>query len=410
MTLFWRRWVFMVLGGALFTPYALLAMIGIPLVIPELAQVDDVVLALLVAAVIVTVIGLTSLLPPVRTLEGAVASGLLDDAAADLPVGPARTWSEQFRATSWFYLHTIVGAIVSVLSLLIPAVAISLIVTALTGRSSTIQEIAMIQEIAIDRVWAAPLAVGLLIGLVLLVLATGVAAARTAPHLLGPDPASRLAELEKRTRELTERNRLARELHDSIGHALTVTTLQASAARTVLRTDPDFAERALLAIEQTGRVAGADLDDFLGLLREDATSRSPQHTLQDLTALVAAHRESGLPVRLEVNGEPGQVASVVSREVYRIVQEGLTNVQRHAGLVNTCVRVEIRDEQLTVSVRNPMPEPAEQPSRPARRNGSGGRGLSGLAERVQLLGGTYRAGPEEHGWELSAEVPTGGRR
>src|SRR5690625_1993408 len=382
-------------------------MIGIPLVIPELAQVDDIVLALLVTVVIVTVIGLTSLLPPVRTLEGAVAAGLLDDPATDLAVGPARTWSEQFRAMCWFYLHTIVGATISVLSLLIPAVAISLIMTALTGRrSSTIG----IQEIAIDRAWAAPLALVLLIGLVLLVWATGQAAARAAPYLLGPDPASRLAELEERTRELSERNRLARELHDSIGHALTVTTLQASAARTVLRSDPDFAERALLAIEQTGRVAAADLDDFLGLLREDASSRSPQHTLHDLTALVAAHRESGLPVQLEVDGDPGQVAAVVAREVYRMVQEGLTNVQRHAGLVNTCVRVEIRDEQLTVSVRNPMPEPAEQPSRPARRNGSGGRGLSGLAERVQLLGGTYRAGPEEHSWVVTAEVPTGGRR
>src|SRR5690625_5324478 len=114
----------------------------------------------------------------------------------------------------------------------------------------------MIQEIAIDRVWAAPLAVGLLIGLVLLVLATGVAAARTAPHLLGPDPASRLAELEKRTRELTERNRLARELHGSIGNAVTVTTMQASAARPVLRTDPAPAERAPLATDTTRRVQG----------------------------------------------------------------------------------------------------------------------------------------------------------
>jgi Histidine kinase len=116
----------------------------------------------------------------------------------------------------------------------------------------------------------------------------GALAAVMAPTLLGPSPRERIAALETATGLLTERTRLARELHDSVGHALTVVTVQAAAARRVIDDDPEFARRALGAIEDSGRTAMADLDHVLGLLRDDAHARqAPTRTLTDLPALVA---------------------------------------------------------------------------------------------------------------------------
>lgn len=399
MTVFWRRWLFMVLGGALFTPYAIFALIAVPLAVPRLAEIpNSLLVAILLTLVAVTLVA-TSLLPVVRTVEAAVVPGLLGGAAKDVHVGPARTRSDRVRTTVWYVMHTVVGATISLASVLVPPIAVTLLVGAVTGEPAIPW---WTEPMPVGRSWAVPIAVGLVVGLVLAVWAAGTAAAWAAPRLLGPDPATRLAELERRTRELTERTRLARELHDSIGHALTVTTLQASAARTVLHTDPEFAEQALLAIEQTGRVAAADLDDFLGLLREERAVRAPQPTLREVEALVAAHRESGLPVQLTVDGDLGQVAAVVSREVYRILQEGLTNVQRHAGQVETCVEVRVDADELRASVRNA----AGRQSGPV----GGGRGLEGIRERIHLLGGAVRAEPKGDGWVLQVTVPTGAGR
>jgi signal transduction histidine kinase len=399
VAVFWRRWLFLVLGGALFTPYAILAMIAVPLAVPGLAEADNrVLVGVLLATLVVTLVG-TSWLPVVRTLEAAVVPGLLDGPASGLVVAPVRTWVERRRTMLWYVMHTVVGAVVSLGSVLIPPVALTLIVGALSGEATLVLGT---EPTPVSQTWAVPIALTLLVALVLAVWGAGTAAAGAAPRLLGPDPTTRLEELERRTRELTERTRLARELHDSIGHALTVTTLQASAARTVLHTDPAFAERALLAIEQTGRVAAADLDDFLGLLREERAVRTPQPTLREVEGLVTAHRESGLPVQLDLEGDPGQVAAVVSREVYRILQEGLTNVQRHAGQVETCLQVRVKADELTATVRNAAGA--------ATRGGGGGRGLDGIRERVHLLGGVVRAGPDADGWLLQVTVPTGAGR
>ena len=320
----WRRWLFLLLGGALCTPYAIFAGFAVPLAVPSLASPVDGVFAVVAAIVVVLVaIAATSLLPVVRTLEGVLAPVLLGGAAADLVVAPAHTLVERRRTMAWYLLHTVFGAAISLASVVTPSVVVLLL-------SSWVRGAAVVpvgdRELSIDQGWAPWLALGLLMSLVAAIWGAGAAAARVAPWLLGRDPVARLAELERRTAELSERNRLARELHDSIGHALTVTTLQAGAARTVLNTDLDFVEQALLAIEQTGRIAVADLDDFLGLLREDTAARAPLHSLRDVEALIVSHRRAGLPVTLSVKGDLAAVPSVVSREVYRIVQEGLTNV------------------------------------------------------------------------------------
>ncbi len=175
--------------------------------------------------------------------------------------------------------------------------------------------------------------------LVLLAVPYVVALARAvlrqaALPLLGPDQTEQIAELEAAADRAAERGRLARELHDSVGHALTVTTLQAAAAARLLDTDPPAARRALAAIEETGRSAMADLDHVLGLLRAEvpgAPPRAPARTLADLDALLDDARGTGADVRLARDGAaPPDVPRAVSQEAYRVVQEALTNALRHA--------------------------------------------------------------------------------
>jgi signal transduction histidine kinase len=227
-----------------------------------------------------------------------------------------------------------------------------------------------------------------------------------APALLGPGPLERLAELEARAADLAERNRLAQELHDSLGHALTVTALQAAGARRVLRDDPGFAEQALDAIARTSRAAAAELDGVLGVLRDGATAgRVPVPDLRGLPELLARHREAGMPLDVELCGDLAAVPGAVSREVYRVLQEGLTNAVRHGGAAPTSLRLVVAPSELTAQVRNAVPA--------TRRGGPGrgGRGIAGIRERMTLLGGRVSAGLDRDGsWLLHLQVPTGPAR
>ena len=141
--------------------------------------------------------------------------------------------------------------------------------------------------------------------------------------LLGPSPAQRLAALQERNEQLLERTRIARELHDSIGHALTIAVMQAGAARAA--NDPAFTDRALCAIEDTGRAALEDLDRVLGVLRESAGPASQRPTLAEADRLLDSARSSGARSTAEVSGGLEQIPVAVSQEGYRILQEALTN-------------------------------------------------------------------------------------
>jgi signal transduction histidine kinase len=256
--------------------------------------------------------------------------------------------------------------------------------------------------------WAAA-GLALLAALVAMAAGAGELLARLAPVLLGPTPAERLAAAEEHARTLAERNRLARELHDSVGHALSVVTLQAAAAGRVLDRDPATARTALVAIEQSARTALEDLDHVLGVLRDDRDTRgnrngrddregressdlregrqgrdtsssasgragggdgsggggrggrsghghafpddddrtalAPQATLADLGELVAT---SGARVRQEV-GDLSGVPALVSREAYRLLQEALTNAIKHGeGPVHLTAAVKGDDLRLEV--------------------------------------------------------------
>lgn len=191
--------------------------------------------------------------------------------------------------------------------------------------------------------WMPVAGVACLVVAMVVAMVMGALVARAAPSLLGPSYADRLRRLETETARLAERNRIARELHDSIGHALSLVTVQAVAARKLGTRDPEFVNDALETIESTSRAATADLDHMLGLLRGGETRAgeppAPAPDLNALESLVAATRAAGLDVRASVADDLTGVPGVVSRETYRIIQEGLTNALRHSA--DRSVRLEV---------------------------------------------------------------------
>ncbi|GAA3983662.1 histidine kinase [Actinomadura viridis] len=391
----WRRWSYLVAGGALLMPYWFLGMLMVTAT-PWGGPVVQGVLILLVLPLVAAFV--TGLVPAVRLLEGAAARELLGGPIASLPPGQARGWESRVRTGAWFALHLHMGVVVSGLSLAVPPFAAVLIMAPVTSWNERLW-----RAWGLDEPWPAwttPfLGLAMLAAVLVLIAAAGGLLARLAPRLLGPSAAERLAAMEARAVRLAERNRLARELHDSVGHALSVVTLQAAAAGRVLDRDPEFAREALGAIEESARAALEDLDHVLGLLREDSSRTAPQLTLRDLDRLLDQTRIAGVELDVAVDPDLERVPAAVSREAYRIVQEGLTNALRHAGRVPVRLRVGVRGERLEVEMSNPLG------ARPAGHHG-GGRGLGGVRERVTVLGGRMTAGPDGDGrWRLAVSLP-----
>jgi len=202
-----------------------------------------------------------------------------------------------------------------------------------------------------------------------------------------------------------ERTRIARELHDVVAHQLSAIAVQAGSARVAGARDPAVALEAVAVVERTAREALVELNHLVGMLRrdpDDRLDRGPQPTLADVPALVERAGHGGLPVELTWDGERTALPASIELAVYRIVQEGLTNVLRHAGGAPTRVRVHVRPDTVTVSVEDDGGTPlTPQPA-------GGGRGLRGLAERVALFGGSLEAAPRPAGgFRLAARIPVG---
>ncbi|MCG6492949.1 sensor histidine kinase [Kitasatospora sp. A2-31] len=397
----------LVLGGALLMPYWMLSVVLLGALDPENGPLHQVLLQLASLALSLPMAAVTALVPTVRALEGAAALALgAPERAEEVSTGPARSWAARRRTSTWYVLHLLFGGVVSGMTLAGVPFAVVLIYSPLGGPPID-DALRYWQDRGVPAFLPGPA-----LGLALLLLITAVSAglgallARWAPVLLGPTPEERLAAAERRAAVLAQRNRLARELHDSVGHALSAVGIQASAAARVLRTDPDFAEEALRAIGETARAAVAELDAVLGLLREedrtDAGTAGP--TLAGLDDLLRQLAGTGLRVDADLAPGLDRLPTAFSREAYRIVQEGLTNVLRHAGPTAPAgLRVGLAAGRLEIELTNPLG--TARPSRPG-----GGRGLRGIGERAAVLRGECTAGPTEDGadWRLSVRLPVGG--
>jgi signal transduction histidine kinase len=212
--------------------------------------------------------------------------------------------------------------------------------------------------------------------------------------------AEREREQQARTAVAEERARIARELHDVVGHSVSVMTVQASGVRRLLRPDQDREREALLVVERTGREALAEMRRMVGVLRrpEEAPALAPQPSLEHLSRLVEQAREAGLPVELRVEGEASQLPAGVDLTAYRLVQEGLTNVVKHAQATRAEVLVNYADGYLEVTVKDD--------GKGVGNGDGGGHGLVGMRERVSVYGGELDAGPQQGGgYRLRAKLP-----
>ena len=208
-----------------------------------------------------------------------------------------------------------------------------------------------------------------------------------------------------------ERLRLARELHDVVAHSISVIAVQSGVGAHVASTQPEEAAKALAAIEVTSRAALIELRRLLGVLRQEGEPQgdlAPVPGLADLDSLLAEVAKAGLGVRLRVKGTPWQLPAGVDLSAYRIVQEALTNVVKHAGEARAQVTIGYGDQEITIEVTDDGPG-VTVPAGDGRVRV--GHGLIGMRERVQVFGGDLEAGPQPGGgFRVAARLPLAGER
>jgi signal transduction histidine kinase len=200
-----------------------------------------------------------------------------------------------------------------------------------------------------------------------------------------------------------ERARLARELHDIVGHSVSVMTVQASAVRRLLRDDQAREREALLVVEQTGREALSEMRRLVGVLRrpEEAPALAPQPGLEHVAKLVEQACEAGLSTDLRIEGDAVELPPGIDLTAYRLVQEGLTNALTHARARHAEVLVRYDNGRVELVVRDD--------GRGGGSGSGGGHGLVGMRERLAVCGGELQAGPcPGGGFELRARLPVSG--
>jgi signal transduction histidine kinase len=199
-----------------------------------------------------------------------------------------------------------------------------------------------------------------------------------------------------------ERRRIAREVHDVIAHSLSVTMLHVTGARRALQQDGDVddAVAALVDAERLGRQAMADIRRTVGLLEAGPTKMAPEPGLADIPILIDDFVSAGLPVTLRTDGRQQQVSATVGLALYRIAQESLANIAKHAMSSKADVGLSISPTHASLSVVNNLPVAVV-----AAPASCSGRGLAGMRQRVELLGGVLDAGPCSEGWSVRADIP-----
>jgi signal transduction histidine kinase len=210
--------------------------------------------------------------------------------------------------------------------------------------------------------------------------------------------ASREEELRRRLD--AERLRIARELHDVVAHSIATINVQAGVAAHVIDKQPEHAAAALTTIKYASKEALRELRNILGILRgpDEDESRAPAPGLAQLDVLVSTSRDAGLAVDVKVTGQRHTLPATVDLAAYRIVQESLTNILRHAGPAKASVRLGYSAEQLEIEISDN--------GRGAPRHERGGHGIAGMHERAAAFGGDLDAGPQaEGGFRVCARIP-----
>jgi signal transduction histidine kinase len=400
------RAVFVLLGSLLSVPYV--AVVVWAAAIFRYAEANPIA-PLFATGVAVGLFAVPAALRVTASLERTACDELLGTRLGGQPAPAAL--ADVLRSALWFGMHLATGFLAAVLLAVLAPSAVVLGLGELSGRGSGVP--ALLE--GVDERTTALLAVGGTLASAVLLAVAVVQMPRWAVLLLGPSAGQRIALAERAARAAAEGHTLARELHDSIGHALTVTTLQAAAARAQLHRDPHAADAALAAVEDTGRRAQADLDAALAVLREPRSPREgPQPGIDGLDGLLDSFRAAGLAIDTDIDPrlDLWTLPVPVSREAYRLVQEALTNVLRHGAEPRVSLRLRQGAGSLRLRAVNraaPGPPgtarriaPADQAAladrtAPADRakladRTLGGLGLTGLRERLTLLGGASRWG------------------
>ncbi|GAA4892027.1 signal transduction histidine kinase [Stackebrandtia albiflava] len=389
----YRGWLWLIVGGGLVMPFMLgaevvrIAIWGGPTPTAVMSVVDPV---LFLACL--PVVALAGALLPIRPASAFLARTLLG-ATGLTETGRATGWADRSRQAGWLLIHLGVGGVLSGVTLaLVPFLALVALLPVLPDRGLASGVLAGLEWQAWWGPIIAPVAAA---GLVYVVAGTGTVLRRAAERMLGPSAADRLAASRARERRLAERNRIARELHDSVGHALSVVTVQAEAADRVFDTDPEFTRRALRIVAETARDAVAELDQVLEVLRDETT----HHAGPGLSALPRLLAESGLRLTTRIPDPMPELPVHLSREAYRIVQESVTNALRY-GDGSATVTITETEGWLRIEVVNPIGAAGM-----TRAGGGGGFGLAGLTERAAILGGEVHGGPRDGRWRVSAALP-----
>lgn len=198
-----------------------------------------------------------------------------------------------------------------------------------------------------------------------------------------------------------ERQRIARDIHDLVGHSLTVVMLHITGARRSVRRDPDAAERALEAAEAVGRASLVEIRHSVSLLRHDtAGDVRPSPAAIDIESLVDHSREAGQRIEYIIDGDLDTIGPSIGLTGYRIVQEALANAARHAPEAQVTLELSVMDDRWRIRVENEMSERTPRPSLDG-----GGFGLISMRERVQTFGGNLVAGPAGRMWRVDVELP-----
>lgn len=358
---------------------------------------------LLITAVFVIPPTLVGLLQQIRQIETLAAAEFL---GPDIQRGGDNgRWAERVRACLWFWCHLVTGTAVAVGAIGCVAAVVELVAAPWRSRGTPLLGAEWLTAHDDGRDLLYPLIAVVLIAVYALALAiAGQVLVALAPVLLGASYEERLEALERRTIDLVNRSHLAGELHDSVGHAMSVVILQAAAAQRRIRSDPEAAEQGIQESISAARRAQDELDHVLRVLRNgEPRSAAPTPDLGSLAELISA-AQSSTAGHIEVVDDEVNVAQlppVISRESFRILQEALTNALRHADGVDIHVTVSQARDVLKLNVANEI-----RPTRWRRQQRSSfGHGVLGIRERAQLLGGRVAIGPSDDSWIVDVQLP-----